>query len=181
MYELSKDQYDKLLQNNITSTYRKANDSIIKSVNKEANDIAVNLGIEDRVERMAKNQAFITLKDHKDNFINNPKCRLINPAKSDIERISKQILEKINKNIRETSKYHEWRNTSVVIDWFKNIPDKDNHTFTQFDIENFYPLISEDLLQIYYLMPKHKYTFPMITWKYYMPENLFFSIKTYPG
>ena len=110
MYELSKDQYDKLLQNNITSTYRKANDSIIKSVNKEANDIAIKLGIEDRVERMAKNQAFIILKDHKDhkdNFINNPKCRLINPAKSDIGRISKQILEKINKNIRETSKYHQ--------------------------------------------------------------------------
>ena len=86
---------------------------------------------------MAKNQAFITLKDHKDNFINNPKCRLINPAKIDIGRISKQILEKVNKNIRETSKYHQWRNTSVVTDWFKNIPDKNNHTFTQFDIENF--------------------------------------------
>ena len=110
MYELSKDQYDKLLQNNITSTYRKASDSIIKSVNKEANDTAIKLGIEDRVERMAKNQAFIILKDHKDhkdNFINSPKCRLMNPAKSDIGRISKQILEKINKNIRETSKYHQ--------------------------------------------------------------------------
>ena len=96
------------------------------------------------------NQAFIKLKDHKDNFINSPRCRLINPAKSDIGRISKQIFEKINKNVRETSKYHQWRNTSVVIDWDipdKNIPDKDNHTFTQFDIENFYPSISEDLLQ----------------------------------
>ena len=53
MYELSKDQYDKLLRDNITSTYRKTNDSIIKSVNKEANGIAVKLGIQDRVERMA--------------------------------------------------------------------------------------------------------------------------------
>ena len=146
MHELSKDQYDKLLQDNITYTYRKTNDSIIKSFNKEANDIAVKIGIEDRIERMAKNQAFITLKDHKENFINNPKCSLINPTKSDIGRISKQILEKINKNIRETSKYHQWRNTSVVIAWFKNIPDKNNHTFTQFDIQNFYPSISEDLL-----------------------------------
>ena len=127
--------------------------------------IAVKLGIEDRVERMAKNQAFITLKDHKDNVINNPKCRLINPMKSDIGRISKQILEKINKNIRETSKYHQWRNTSVVIDWFKNIPDKNNPTFTQFDIETF----TLGYRRIYtiklYRMPKHKYTFPMITWK----------------
>ena len=34
-----------------------------------------------------------------------------------------------------------------IPDWFKNIPDKDNHTFTQFDIENFYSSISEDLLR----------------------------------
>ena len=106
MYELPKDQYDKLLQDNITFTYRKTNDNI-KSVDQEANDIAVKLGIEDIVERMTKNQAFIILKDHKNNFINNPKSRLINTTKSDIGRISKQILEKINKNIRETSKHHQ--------------------------------------------------------------------------
>jgi hypothetical protein len=31
---------------------------------------------------MKKREEFISLKDHKENFVNNPKCRLINPAKS---------------------------------------------------------------------------------------------------
>ena len=30
-----------------------------------------------------KCEGFISLKDHKENFENNPKCRLLNPAKSD--------------------------------------------------------------------------------------------------
>ena len=38
----------------------------------EARNIATDLNIQDRVERMAEQQAFITLKDHKDNFENNP-------------------------------------------------------------------------------------------------------------
>jgi len=50
---------------------------------------------------MAKRQAFITLKDHKDNFQNKPTCKLINPAKSEIGRISKQILDNINTTIRQ--------------------------------------------------------------------------------
>ncbi len=35
---------------------------------------------------------FISLKDHKENFENNPKCRLINPAKSESGKLSKIIL-----------------------------------------------------------------------------------------
>ena len=34
---------------------------------------------------------FSTLKDHKENFQNNPTVRLINPAKNEIGRISKAI------------------------------------------------------------------------------------------
>ena len=36
----------------------------------------------------------------KDNFQNNPKCRLINPAKSEIGIISKHYIEEINKCVR---------------------------------------------------------------------------------
>ena len=46
----------------------------------ELNDILNNLGIGDKIEKMKKREAFITLKDHKENFESNPKCRLINPA-----------------------------------------------------------------------------------------------------
>jgi hypothetical protein len=43
---------------------------------------------------MKKREAFITLKDHQENFENNPKCRLINPAKIESGKLSKVILDK---------------------------------------------------------------------------------------
>ena len=47
-----------------------------------------------------KRKAFISLKDHKENFENNSKCRLINPAKSDSGKISKLILDKVNTHLK---------------------------------------------------------------------------------
>ena len=145
-YELDKDQHDKLLKNSITTTYKKANDNNIHDINNEARNIATELNIQDRAERMAERQAFITLKDHKDNFENNTTCRLINPAKSEIGRISKQILEKINTTIRNKTTLNQWKNSLSVINWFKNIQNKHQHTFAIFDIENFYPSITKELL-----------------------------------
>ena len=46
-------------------------------------------------------QSFITLKDHKENFENNLKCRLINPANSEIGIVNKHYIGQINKSIRE--------------------------------------------------------------------------------
>ena len=51
---------------------------------------------------MSKAKAFISLKDHKPDFENHPKCRLINPAKSQLGKVSKAILDKINNIIRTT-------------------------------------------------------------------------------
>ena len=51
--------------------------------------IAQDLNIDERIEKYSQKLSFITLKDHKENFINNPKCRLINPAKSEIRIVSK--------------------------------------------------------------------------------------------
>ena len=91
VYEVDKTTHDKLIMDSITSTYKKANTNTINTINNKAKNIATNLNIADRAERMAERQAFLTLKDHKDNFQNKPTCRLINPAKSEIGRISKQL------------------------------------------------------------------------------------------
>ena len=64
---------------------------------------------------MKKREAFISLKDHKENFENNPKCRLINPAKSDSGKISKLILDKINTQLRTILNVNQWRNTQNAI------------------------------------------------------------------
>ena len=95
---------------------------------------------------MTKREAFISLKDRKENFENNPKCRLINPAKSDSRKISKLILDKINTQLRTILNVSQWRNTRNVIDWFGNIEEKTRHSFISFDIIDFYPSISENLL-----------------------------------
>ena len=45
------------------------------------------------MECYSDQHVYITLKDRKENFRNNTKCRLINPFKSEIGRVSKKISE----------------------------------------------------------------------------------------
>ena len=97
----------------------------INNINKEAKCIAERLHLDDRVEQFNQREAFVTLKDHKENFQNNPKCRLLNNlAKSEIGIISKHYIEKINIKIRKTTNMNQWKNTQVVITWFKCIENK---------------------------------------------------------
>ena len=44
-------------------------------------------------------------------------------------------------------KVNQWQNSNEVIKWFKNMPNKNECTFTVFDIQKFYPSITEDLLK----------------------------------
>ena len=114
--------------------------------NLEANQIASRLRLDDKVEQMAKRKAFITLKDHKENFSNAPKCRLINPAKSEIGKISKVILEQLNSNILNAGGYQQWKSTKSVIKWFNSIANENTCHFLKFDVVEFYPSIGENLL-----------------------------------
>ena len=146
LYELDKMQHEKLIQNNITTSYKKASKEIISNINQEAKAVATQLDIQDRTQRIAERKAFISLKDHKEKYANNPTCRLIRPAKNKIGRISKQILQRINADVQNQTSLNQWKNSSSVIEWLKNIPDKHQYTFTVFDIEGFYPSVSQELL-----------------------------------
>ena len=64
LYELDKTQHEKLLQNSITTFYKKASKEIIYNINQEAKAIATQLNIQDRAECIAERQVFISLKDH---------------------------------------------------------------------------------------------------------------------
>ena len=146
IYEVPPSTYTKLLTENITKTYKTENEDITEKINKELKELTNNLRIGNRIDIMAKREAFVTLKDHKENFDSHPKCRLINPAKSELGKVSKVILDAINNNIRSIIKVNQWKNSQSVIEWFKNIPDKPHHTFVSFDVVEFYPSITEDLL-----------------------------------
>ena len=141
-YKLDKTQHDKLLRESITTTYKKASTDAANIIDSQAKSIAQELNIDNRTEQIAKQQAFITLKDHKDNFANHPPCRLINPAKSELGKVSKQILD----NIRKMTKLNQWKKTSDLINWFTYIPDMQKHSFASFDIDSFYLSITESLL-----------------------------------
>ena len=145
---MDKAEYEKLLQNSVTKAYKKCRTNIKTTIDFEAKEIATNLDLSDRIAQLSEKDAFITLKDHKDNFQNNLTCRLINPAKSEMGRISKSILENIVSQLVTSSGLNQWRSTSVVIDWFKEIPQKSQRRLMKFDIYNFYPSITEELIII---------------------------------
>ena len=126
--------------------YEKASSETEKDINIEAREITDKLKISDRVEPIAHNKAYITIKDHKDEFPNVVKCRLINPAKTQIGRLSKEILQEVNSKIRETYNLNQWRSTGETLQWFKEIKEKTRRVFLQLDIVDFYPSINEELL-----------------------------------
>ena len=73
IYETSLDTYNKILHDNITKTYKHGSEDNISEINNEIKHIADKLSIGNRIECMKKRKAFISLKDHKENFENNPK------------------------------------------------------------------------------------------------------------
>ena len=97
MHRLTKEQYDKLIMNSITSTYKKANRNIKKQINKVRKNLMRVKEVMKRMETNEEGNSFITIKDHKENFDNHPSVGLISPAKNELWRISKLILDKINK------------------------------------------------------------------------------------
>ena len=68
MYEMEASQYEKLLKENITQTHKYAPDAAYDDNNWEARKIAEKLNLAERMETMARNDAYITLKDHKEIF-----------------------------------------------------------------------------------------------------------------
>ena len=57
-------------------------------IDKKTRKLSKHLKLDNKMECYAERHAFITLKDHKEKFKQNTKCRLINPAKGDRGRVS---------------------------------------------------------------------------------------------
>ena len=72
---------------------------------------------------------------------------MINPAKSEIGKVSKLFIENINTKVWEISSVNQGRDTDSLVTWFENRKNKKKCIFMQYDIEEFYPSISEDLLK----------------------------------
>ena len=67
-------------------------------------------------------------------------------AKNELGRIGKTISDEINVNLRNSLHLNQSKNTQEVIVWFIGIDNKQHCKFIMFDIKDFYPLISKELL-----------------------------------
>ena len=118
------------MKENVTKTYKKALKKLQKSINLEAKSMGTNLKLSDRIEKLNEAPAYMTLKDHKENFRSKPSCRWINSSKIKIGKISKIILDKINKKLLKELDFNQWKKTDDVIHWFRNIPNKSEYGWT---------------------------------------------------
>ena len=96
IYEMKPKRCNQLLTDNITKNCKLGNEQSVQRLNQDLKNSSTELHINDRIESIAKRKIFISLKDHKQNFENNPKCRLSNPAKSELGKVSKAILDRVN-------------------------------------------------------------------------------------
>ena len=145
VYKLGQSEYKKLLKENITKTHRKPDRRKVNNVSSHAKRMIEKLPISNRIEKLQETEAYITIKDHEEDFPNKISCCLINPSKSSIEKISKLILDKINQQIQLITKVNQWKDTSSVIEWFNNFDNKERLSFMIYDIKSFYPSISKNL------------------------------------
>ena len=74
-------------------------------------------------------------------------CCLINPSKGEMGVVSKNFLEEISNKLNNHLCHSQWHSTSAVIEWFKAIENKKTCKFIKFDIAEFYPSISAELLE----------------------------------
>ena len=107
--------HERLLHQNIRSKH-KLHQNIRKQINTQQQITKKKLN--------STGNSFITLKDHKENFLNRSTTTLLNHAKNEIGRISKHILQHINTTLSEEIKVNEWKNTESAMNWFKNIANK---------------------------------------------------------
>ena len=128
-YKIYPKDYQELVSINVQKEYKKEKVQNVQKVNKAHKRIVKKLGLQDRVFKTCQRESFVTLKDHKENFQNNPKCRLLKPTKCELGKISQQILSNIVSTIRRKTGYKQWKNIYSVIDWFKNLENKKNLSF----------------------------------------------------
>ena len=139
------------MHKNLTRDYRLDDGNKLSDINNDTRKFARSLDIGDRMESHSQANAFLTIKDHKEDFPNTVKCRVINPACNNLGKVSKRVLDEINTTCREAAGVSQWKSTQDVLRWFTEIhaqnPTKNRGKFVQFDICEFYPSISDKLLK----------------------------------
>ena len=78
IYRMPTSERNKLSSENVTKTYKKPPEKLQKSIDLEVKSTAAKSKLTDRIEKLAEAPAYVTLKNHKENFRSKPTCQLIN-------------------------------------------------------------------------------------------------------
>ena len=113
-YEVSVSDYQRLMHDNLTRDYKLDNENKLTKIDSDTKKHARSLEISDRMECHQPVQRLLDyLKDHKEDFPNAIKCRVINPACNNLGKVSKRVLDKINSTCREAAGVNQWKSTQV--------------------------------------------------------------------
>ena len=129
LYEIEKGKYQQMMFKEVVKNYKKIPPDLEKELNSEAKMLAHRLGIVYRVEKYNTKNCFITIKNHKSDFKTSPECRLINPDKTQIGRVSKIIVQEICDSLRLALKINQWRSIKDCIKWFEEYEKNDRCSF----------------------------------------------------
>jgi hypothetical protein len=145
-YLIPRSQYKDLQAKTIQKEYKRVGEEKVEKINAEAAKIAADLELDNRIEALALKPSYLTLKDHKSDWPGKVHCRLINPTKTNLGKISKSILDRVNGEVRKATGFKQFKNTKQVLDWFNNLPEKKTLRWLKFDVTAFYPSITMELL-----------------------------------
>ena len=162
-YKYQCENLRKLTLNNITQNYKVVPEAEVDAVDREKLKLARHLdgntdqsedkksGLARKLEKYSRQEAFVTIKDHKKSFkempASNKPARLIIPSRTNIGKVSNNKLQKINRTVREKTGLNQWISTHEVLKWFSGLPNKDNLRFFKLDVVSFYPSITYRLLK----------------------------------
>ena len=121
LYEKPAKDYKQLLHKKHHKIRQKVYKMSRKCYKDKGKTCCKNMKLDDPIESLAQTSAFITLKDHKENFRTSNKCCLIDPSKSELGKVIKVILENLNTKLEKSLNVNQWRNMDNVIKWFNTI------------------------------------------------------------
>ena len=91
---MPRDRYQKYKAEAIQKSYKKCPPTKAAKMISEEKKIAEELALADGMEIPSKAEGYLTLKDHKTNYRNNPTFRLLNGNKSESGKVAKLTLKK---------------------------------------------------------------------------------------
>ena len=114
-YEMTASDYKQFMHDNLTQDCKLDNFNKLAEINEDTKKHARSLQIVDRMERHSESNAFLTIKDHRPEFPNTMKFRIINSASNNSGKVSKRVLDKINTKCGTASSVNQWRSTQDVL------------------------------------------------------------------